>query len=263
MLWETKEDWPEIEGALQSAAHPIQDAEAFEDWTRDKLRVVFPHGWLLVILGDYSDLGAMPTNCLSVDFPLQYIERLKTIHGYIESPLIKRWFASLKPQVYEAQGLTQWPEAGPAWIHNATRYKIQNAIAHGRLYPQTQRFAYINIVQIPGGITPSHVDFLERFTPLICDAATLALAAQPKQEAASAIVLTEREKQILHLAARGKTDKTIAKELNIAFGTVRTHLERAGKKLGTSKRAEMVLLAMTGRPSMYPTFRARIDTTAA
>ena len=248
MGWQARrQDWPALETELRAAAEGICAPAAFEDWARGSLRTVFPHGWLLVILGDYSPLGATPTNCLAVDFPLGYVESVKTLRGQIESPIIKRWFATLRPQKYEV-GITHWPEARPAWVENVKRYGIRNVIAHGHLYPREQRFAYLNIVQLPGGITDDHLDFLERATPVICDAATQALSCLPEDTPGAGISLSDREKQVLELAAQGKTDKAIAKELAIAFGTVRTHLKRAGQKLGTSRRAEMVMLAMGARP---------------
>jgi len=49
--------------------------------------------------------------------------------------------------------------------------------------------------------------------------------------------LTLREREIVFLAARGKTNARIATELWIAPGTVKKHLENAYMKLGVSNRA--------------------------
>ena len=55
--------------------------------------------------------------------------------------------------------------------------------------------------------------------------------------------LTERQEQVLRGAVAGKTNKVIACELNIAEGTVKSHLSSAYDSLGVSNRTEAVLVA--------------------
>jgi DNA-binding CsgD family transcriptional regulator len=52
-------------------------------------------------------------------------------------------------------------------------------------------------------------------------------------------LLTPREKQVVSLAALGRTNKVIAYELGLAYATVRVLMARACTKLGASKRAEL------------------------
>lgn len=52
--------------------------------------------------------------------------------------------------------------------------------------------------------------------------------------------LTRREVEILHLLARGRTNKEIAADLYISPLTVRTHLEHVYEKLGVGNRTEAV-----------------------
>ena len=51
--------------------------------------------------------------------------------------------------------------------------------------------------------------------------------------------LTERERDVACLVARGCTDREIASILGIGFATVRTHLNRALRKQGCSNRTEL------------------------
>ncbi|MEJ2378853.1 MAG: helix-turn-helix transcriptional regulator, partial [Pseudolabrys sp.] len=51
--------------------------------------------------------------------------------------------------------------------------------------------------------------------------------------------LTERERDVACLVARGCTDRDIASILGIGFATVRTHLNSALRKQGCSNRAEL------------------------
>ncbi|OYW93105.1 MAG: two-component system response regulator NarL [Alishewanella sp. 32-51-5] len=50
--------------------------------------------------------------------------------------------------------------------------------------------------------------------------------------------LTNREYEILHLIAKGMSNKVIARELNISDGTVKVHVKHLLKKLGLRSRVE-------------------------
>jgi DNA-binding NarL/FixJ family response regulator len=65
--------------------------------------------------------------------------------------------------------------------------------------------------------------------------------------------LTERERQVLQLLAKGLTQTAIAAELYISPKTVGTHIQRILTKLGVHSRAEAVASA----------FRLRLVDTAA
>jgi DNA-binding NarL/FixJ family response regulator len=56
--------------------------------------------------------------------------------------------------------------------------------------------------------------------------------------------LTEREKGVLRLLARGRSNQQIADELHIAEATVRTHVSHILGKLEARNRVEAVLLAL-------------------
>jgi len=57
-------------------------------------------------------------------------------------------------------------------------------------------------------------------------------------------VLTEREQEILHLIADGKSLPEIAKLLYLGVTTVKTHTQHIYEKLGVSDRAAAVAVAM-------------------
>jgi DNA-binding NarL/FixJ family response regulator len=56
--------------------------------------------------------------------------------------------------------------------------------------------------------------------------------------------LSAREIQVLQLVADGKSNKDIGEELGLSALTVKSHLARIARKLGTGDRAEMVATAM-------------------
>ena len=55
-------------------------------------------------------------------------------------------------------------------------------------------------------------------------------------------VLTGREREVAGLVARGCSDKDISRVLNLAFGTVRSHLQKCFEKLHCANRAELAAL---------------------
>jgi DNA-binding NarL/FixJ family response regulator len=77
-------------------------------------------------------------------------------------------------------------------------------------------------------------------------AKVMAQLASGKPAGAQAAVegLTERELDVLRLAARGRTNRAIGRELGISDRTVQGHLANIFGKLAVSTRTEAVLLAM-------------------
>ncbi|MDH6116872.1 DNA-binding NarL/FixJ family response regulator [Kitasatospora sp. GAS204A] len=65
----------------------------------------------------------------------------------------------------------------------------------------------------------------------------------PRQPAVLGRQLSRRELQVLALAAHGRTNSAIARELGISFDSVRTYLRTAYSKLGARDRAHAVHLA--------------------
>jgi DNA-binding CsgD family transcriptional regulator len=66
------------------------------------------------------------------------------------------------------------------------------------------------------------------------------IARQNKLGTAPVRPLSERERQVATLAARGRSNKLIAYELGLAVGTVSTLLTRAARKLGVGSRTQLI-----------------------
>jgi DNA-binding CsgD family transcriptional regulator len=52
--------------------------------------------------------------------------------------------------------------------------------------------------------------------------------------------LTQREREVLALALRGCSDKEICTRLDMAYGTLRTHLTRLYARFGVTHRAALI-----------------------
>ncbi len=69
----------------------------------------------------------------------------------------------------------------------------------------------------------------------------------PQAPAEGLAHLSARERELVTLVARGRTDAQIAAELYISVRTVRTHLDRIRDKTGCRRRADLTRLALQAR----------------
>jgi DNA-binding CsgD family transcriptional regulator len=70
-------------------------------------------------------------------------------------------------------------------------------------------------------------------------------AQAPAPEAAGGGELTERERELVTLIARGRTNAEIAAQLSISIRTVGSHLDRIRDKTGYRRRADLTRLALS------------------
>ncbi len=75
--------------------------------------------------------------------------------------------------------------------------------------------------------------------------AVIAGRAAPTRNVPTAIYdLSPREVEVLRMVADGRSNKWIGERLDLSALTVKSHLARIGRKLGTGDRAHMVTLAL-------------------
>jgi DNA-binding NarL/FixJ family response regulator len=75
---------------------------------------------------------------------------------------------------------------------------------------------------------------------LIAEFATLTSKTEPAPDLAA---LTEREREVMALVARGLSNDEIAEQLVVSPATAKTHVSRAMVKLGARDRAQLVVFA--------------------
>lgn len=75
-------------------------------------------------------------------------------------------------------------------------------------------------------------------------AATMHSRALARMSQPEKLELSERELQVVQLVANGHTNRSVGQELNLSALTVKSHLSRIGRKLGTGDRAQIVATCM-------------------
>jgi DNA-binding CsgD family transcriptional regulator len=56
-------------------------------------------------------------------------------------------------------------------------------------------------------------------------------------------MLTERERQIMHLVSQGRSNKEVGRQLKLSDGTIKVHLHHIYQKLAIHNRTALVALA--------------------
>ncbi len=83
------------------------------------------------------------------------------------------------------------------------------------------------------------------FSDEVAQSVLNAMVSEDRTGTASMNRLSEREKQIAFLVARGLKNKAIAEELKISENTVKRHLQSIFNKTGARDRLELAVMALT------------------
>jgi two-component system nitrate/nitrite response regulator NarL len=97
-----------------------------------------------------------------------------------------------------------------------------------------------------GDMTVTLIRVLPRHRPLLPPLPPLVLPAYPKlrgEQCVEFIMLSDREREVMLLVAKGLRNKEIAQRLQISNGTVKVHLHRIYGKLGIRNRTSLAMLS--------------------
>ncbi len=100
-----------------------------------------------------------------------------------------------------------------------------------------------DILECLGRATQGRVVISQRLTELLAHA----LREDPRPKRPDQAGLTPREEEILALIARGYSNKLIARDLDLAVGTVKVHVKHVLKKLGLRTRVEAAVWAINSQ----------------
>jgi DNA-binding CsgD family transcriptional regulator len=233
---------------LQSAAIDIASLDAdrvttvdeFRKWIRAKIRPIFPHGLLAAGYGHLNAGGVALDYVVTVDFPLSYIDQLRNRAGAIDTPLLRRYIATLEPQLFEID--RPWPDVPAAWLENFRRSGMINTASYGVYDTEGCVASYFSFHRVPGPLGPSHAEALRRLAPILHEVLGRVLARLDAEDtfATRYAGLSAREKEIAQWVALGKTNGEIAQLSKLSENTVKHHLTRIFTKVEVDTRSQLV-----------------------
>ena len=207
-------------------------------------------------LGKLYGLGSVATHRIDVDFPLGIVEELKNSAGALEDPLVFGWLRSERIRYIElaTEGATG------RWHEVLLGYGIRSMLISGVLDHEARRFCVFQIGNPFAGNNAETIRALRVVTPVMAeclwaiidarDASCRHLVGHPT------LSLTRAELQIVQLIAQGLSNKEIARIRRVSDSTVKTQVQRTGAKLGATRRAEIVAIAM---PMLSPSSAANVN----
>ena len=225
----------------------VDTASAFRDWVRHDLRKYLPHASLLVTLGKLFGVGSIPTHRLDVDFPLNMIEDLKNSAGALDDPMMYGWFRTERLRYVELQGVEEFGDQRQ-WRRILSNYGMRGMMIHGVLNHSARRFAVFQMVNPYGGGSPATTKLFSALVPGMTRAAWATVDSRivnvRQLVGHPTLTLTATELHIIELLAQGLSNKEIARRRGVSDSTIKTQVQRTGTKVGATRRAEIVAIAL-------------------
>ncbi len=233
---------------LATSLQAIQSSRDFRSWVRFELRRVFPHAAFLATVGKLYGVGSVATHRMDVDFPLSLVEDLKNSVGALDDPMMYGWFRSERLRYVDMQDVEELGSQ-QRWRQVLLSYGVRGMMIHGVLDHRARRFAVFQICNpYVGSSFESAKLLMALVNPIakavwnVIDGKTLGqlrlLTGHPT------LSLTPTELHIIELLAQGLSNKEIARRRGVSDSTVKTQVQRTGAKLGATRRAEIVAIAM-------------------
>ena len=226
----------------------VTSIDQFEDWSRFELRRILPHAALLVTLGKLYGVGSVPTHRLSIDYPLEMVESLKNTSGALNDPLMYGWFKNGRVRYVDISGIR---EGGPqeSWRKTCLDYGIAGVMIHGVLDHVLRRFAVFQWCNPHSGGAIENAVLASSLVQDMSEVIWGVLGGKNYTRVADCVGnptlnLTAAELHIVELIAQGLSNKEIARRRGVSDSTVKTQVQRTGAKLGVTRRAEIVAIAM-------------------
>jgi len=226
--------------AIAFCTEGIRTIDEYKDWIRNGVRPVFPHEMLVSGYGHLHAGGVSLDYVVTVDFPLRYLQQLRNRAGAIDTPVLRRWFATREPQLFELD--RPWADVPAAWLEAFRENGLVNIASHGTYDAEGCVASYVSFHRIPGRLGEAHVDALRRLAPIVHKVLgrVLGLLSIEDKFATRFAGLRPREKEIAQWVGLGKTNGEIARLSRLSENTVKHHLTSIFAKLEVESRAQLV-----------------------
>lgn len=216
----------------------VQTTDDFTRVVDGPFRAVLPHESMLCGIGGVSRQGSHIRKMLSTNYPLEYFEPLRDDDGRVDSPLMKRWRATLEPQLFQSgRDDDQYPGE---WVRLFNKYQLRNTIAHGVLDVGGVFSSFFIFSRMPGEVGTEQAFLMKLLTPHLHFALARVMSTVDDYQGTlgkNRKALSERQRQILHWLQEGKTNWEIARILDLSELNVKYHIDQIFQKLEVRSRA--------------------------
>jgi ATP/maltotriose-dependent transcriptional regulator MalT len=179
-----------------------------------------------------------------VDYPIEHLKSICNKAGGLDTPILRRWLATREPQLFEAE--FPWEETPPEWLEQFRHHDLRNTAAHAVYDSERCIGTYINFHRIPGRLGPGHIEALKLLAPIMHDVICRLIGDMNEASKLDKLraTLSEGERQVLELVARGKVNAEIASVLSISEDAVKHRVTRIFKKFGIENRIQLTRLCV-------------------
>lgn len=218
------------------AAAEVHTVAQFKDWVRHEVRHVLPHGALACGHGRVTSAGIAMDYVLTVDYPLEHLAALRNSAGGIETPIMRRWFETRSPLLFDAE--QPWPEVPAEWLAHFRHHQLVNAAVHA-CYDQARCVGtYFSFHRLPPPLGQLQRAILTGITPLLHET-LLHVVARIEAGVSEWPALTEDEHALAQQIVSGRSNADIAAALGICERTLGDRVAGILGKTGIDSRARL------------------------
>lgn len=228
---------------LEKSGKAIQTVEQFKSWVRTEVRQVFPHGALAAGYGRLHAGGVTLDGVVAVDYPVGQLDGIRNRSGCIDTPILRRWLETRKPQLFESH--KPWPDTPAAWFASFQRHELINVAAHAFVDAERCMGTYFSFHRIPSPLCKQHTIILDAITPILHAAFMRVIdhiESADRVPLPQSVHLSQREAEVLHWIAQGKTNLDIASLLGLSENTIKHHVTSTLQKSGAPNRARLAAM---------------------
>ena len=226
--------------AIALAADSVKTVDELKEWTRKKIRPVFPHETLACGYGHLHAGGVALDYAVVIDYPIGHLQRIRNRAGGIDTPILRRWLATREAQLFEAD--QPWPDVPAAWLESFREHGLKNTAALGVYDTERCVATYHSFHRIPGRLGNGHVEALKQLAPIMHEVLCGVIEHLDAEDkfATRFAGLSPREKELAQWAGLGKTNVEIAILFRLSENTVKHHMTNIFNKLAVETRAQLV-----------------------
>lgn len=115
--------------------------------------------------GRITSAGVLMDHIVTVDFPIEYLAAIQNVAGGIDTPLMRRWFATRSPVYFDAAAPTA--ETDRVWLAKFIMHDLRNAVADG-IYDEGHCIGtYFSFHRLPSINAPFLTSVLRDLTPVL------------------------------------------------------------------------------------------------